>query len=106
MNKVWPNHVALIKSLDSESKIILMVLLSMDHLPKIYISNEKLSELCSLSQSTIKRRLVTLQNKSYINRKTQGYGKTMVTKISKKRIKNMIKHENPKTYHAIFNKGK
>lgn len=86
--------------LDVESKMILMVLLSMRNLSEVFISNKQLAGQCSISVATLKRRLQELEAEGFIDRSTRGEGngagRTKTTKINEQKIIELIVESSPK----------
>lgn len=91
-------HVKFISSekLDAPEKLLLMVLLSMRNLAEIHITIDLLAEHTSLSTATVKRKLASLKEKGFIERRGRGRSLPTITEINHQAIRDAVRETVPK----------
>ena len=101
---IWPNYVRLIskKTLGCEEKLVLISLLSFRGKGRITISNDRLADNCSISVATLKRKISSLIEKGFIERRKIPNSRTLETIVNEEVILDYIEEDSPTDFKNIF----
>ena len=89
------------EALDSGEKMLLFIFLSMRNLEMVNISIERLAWQSSLSESTVKRKIKSLEKKGLLERIFNGFKQTKITKVDEEAVAQLVWKCSPKRKAAM-----